>query len=193
MHLPKGDVLLHAGDLSYKGRREEVVDFLEWFSRQPFAHKIFIAGNHDFFFEKNAAADIEALIPAGVTYLNDSGTSINGLQVWGSPVTPFYFNWAFNRTRGEAIRKHWDLIPPDTGLLLTHGPVFGFLDLVSNEQHVGCQDLLRKVLTLQPRAHVCGHIHESYGHIKRAGVAFINASVVNERYELVNRPIVFGL
>ena len=52
IRLPKADVLLHAGDISYRGKKEESIDFLEWFAKQDFQYKIFIAGNHDFYFEK---------------------------------------------------------------------------------------------------------------------------------------------
>jgi Icc-related predicted phosphoesterase len=193
LKLPKGDVLLHTGDLTTRGRKDEAADFLGWFAQQPFAHKIFIAGNHDFYFEKAKAAELEALVPQGVTYLNDSGTEVNGLKVWGSPITPWFFDWAFNRHRGAEIRKHWELIPSDTNILLTHGPVHGFLDLTVTDQHVGCQDLLRQVLLIKPRVHIFGHIHEAYGSIRRSGVHFINASVVNERYILANKPVVFDL
>ena len=191
LKLPKGDVLIHAGDLSYKGTKEEVVDFLDWFSKQKFNYKIFIAGNHDFFFEKKSSVIIEELIPKNIIYLNDSGTEINGIKIWGSPVTPWFYNWAFNRHRGEDIKKHWDLIPADSDIVITHGPVYGFLDMTVSEQYAGCQDLLRKVLTIQPKVHVCGHIHEAYGLVKRSGIKFINASVVNEQYELANKPVVF--
>jgi Icc-related predicted phosphoesterase len=193
LRLPKGDVLLHAGDFSYKGKREEAVDFLTWFGKQNFAHKIFIAGNHDFFFEKASKSEIDKMIPETVTYLNDSGITIQGINIWGSPVTPWYYNWAFNRKRGPEIRKHWELIPAGTNVLMTHGPAYGFLDMVINDQHVGCQDLLRTLLTLKPKVHVCGHIHESYGAIKRSGIQIINASVVNEQYQLMNKPIVFDI
>ena len=193
LKLPKGDVLIHAGDISYKGTKEEIVDFLDWFSKQKFNYKIFIAGNHDFFFEKKNFLTIEELIPKNIIYLNDSGTEINGIKIWGSPVTPWFYNWAFNRHRGEAIQKHWDLIPADSDIVITHGPVYGFLDMVVSDQHAGCQDLLRKVLTIQPKVHVCGHIHEAYGLVKRSGIKFINASVVNEQYELANKPIVFEI
>jgi len=191
--LPKGDILVHAGDISYKGRKDELIDFLVWFSTQKFPHKIFIAGNHDFFLEHAGQNEIKKLIPEGVTYLNDSGITINGTKFWGSPVTPWFHNWAFNRHRGKEINKHWELIAPDTDVLITHGPVYGFLDQVINEQHVGCQDLLRHVLTIKPKIHLCGHIHESYGNIRRSEIQFINASQVNERYELTNRPVVFEL
>lgn len=193
LRLPKGDVLLHAGDITAHGGKDEAVDFLDWLAHQPFARKIFIAGNHDFFFERAAPALITSLIPDGVTYLNDSATEVEGWRIWGSPVTPWYHNWAFNRKRGAPIDQHWQRIPPDTQILLTHGPPYGFLDLVVEEQHVGCQDLLRRVLNLQPKVHVFGHIHEAYGNIVRSGIRFVNASVLNEHYRLMNKPIVFEL
>ncbi|HEU4472627.1 MAG TPA: metallophosphoesterase, partial [Flavisolibacter sp.] len=158
-----------------------------------FPYRIFIAGNHDFFLEKASPEEIKALMPEGVTYLNDSGFQVGNIKIWGSPITPWFFNWAFNRHRGASIRKHWDLIPSDTDVLLTHGPVYGFLDMIATEQHVGDQDLLRKVLAFKPKVHVFGHIHESYGMVKRSGILFINACQVNEQYQLLNKPIVFDL
>ena len=51
--LKPGTMLIHAGDITEYGTEDEVVDFLKWFSKQPFQYKIFIAGNHDLFW-KNA-------------------------------------------------------------------------------------------------------------------------------------------
>lgn len=191
--LPKGDVLLHAGDVSYKGNKEEVADFLKWFSKQPFTYKIFIAGNHDFYLEKTKATDLEKMILKNIIYLNDSGVTIEGLNIWGSPITPWFFNWAFNRHRGEEIQKHWELIPTNTDILMTHGPVLGINDTVLNSQHVGCRELLRKVIEIKPKVHVCGHIHEAAGVTEKFGAKFINACVLNDSYELVNAPVVFDI
>jgi Icc-related predicted phosphoesterase len=118
---------------------------------------------------------------------------LNGIKIWGSPVTPWFFNWAFNRHRGDPIKKHWDLIPGDTDVLITHGPVFSVLDKTSNGQHVGCEDLLKKVQEIKPKVHVCGHIHEAYGKVEETGTKFFNASILNERYLMVNSPIAFEL
>ena len=191
--LPKGDVLLHAGDISYKGKKEEIVDFLLWFAKLPFKHKIFIAGNHDFYLEKEKETNIQSLIPEGVIYLNDSEIVIDGIKIWGSPVTPWFFNWAFNRKRGKEIKKHWDKIPADTDIILTHGPAYGILDTVLNNTNTGCKDLLNTIERIKPKAHIFGHIHESYGASKKKGTYYVNASVLNESYELVNKPIVFDI
>jgi Icc-related predicted phosphoesterase len=188
--LPKGDVLVHAGDVSSRGLKAEVQDFLQWFAAQPFQHKIFIAGNHDFFFEKSSKTTIASQLPEGIHYLNDSGIAIDGVQFWGSPVTPFFHNWAFNRQRGSALRKHWDMVPEGTDVLITHGPPFGILDQVLNGRNNGDKDLLPCLERVQPKVHLFGHIHESYGKYQRNGTRFFNCSQLNESYELVNKPFV---
>ncbi|MDQ3277659.1 MAG: hypothetical protein M3Q06_05000, partial [Bacteroidota bacterium] len=116
-----------------------------------------------------------------------------GIKIWGSPYTPWFYRWAFNKKRGEAMARHWDSIPADTDFILTHGPVYGILDQVQSEQHAGDRDLLNKVLVVKPKVHVFGHIHESYGTIKRFGIRFVNACVLNESYEPANKPIQFEL
>lgn len=193
LRLPKGDVLLHAGDIGYRSSREEVVDFLDWFGKQPFAHKIFIAGNHDFFFEKEKSQAIQRLIPEGVHYLKDEALVIDGVKIWGSPYTPWFFRWAFNKKRGAPLARHWGNIPTDTDVLLTHGPAYGILDTVINEQNAGDKDLLSRVLQVRPKVHVFGHIHEAYGSVKRHGIKFINACLLNEMYELANKPVTFDM
>lgn len=193
LKLPKGDVLLHAGDVCYQSSRAEVLDFLDWFGKMPHPHKIFIAGNHDFFLERQTATSIKSLLPPGVHYLKEDAIVIEGIKIWGSPYTPWYYNWAFSKKRGSPMARHWSNIPSDTDVLVTHGPVSGILDTVVNDRHAGDKDLLKRILEVKPKAHVCGHIHEAYGSAKKHGVRFINASVLNERYELVNKPIVFEL
>lgn len=193
LKLPKADAIIHAGDVSYKGERSEVEDFLKWFGGLNYTYKIFIAGNHDFFFEKVAPATLLNLLPKDVIYLNDSGVTINNIKIWGSPVTPWFYNWAFNRARGEAINKHWKLIPADTDILITHGPAYGILDNIINGSNAGDKDLRKRIEAIKPKVHICGHIHEAYGSTKWNGTHFINATVLNESYELVNPPVVFDL
>ena len=193
LRLPKGDVLLHAGDVSYRSSLPEIEDFLTWFGKQPFTYKVFIAGNHDFFFEREKEATIKKLLPGGVFYLKDEACTIDGIKIWGSPYTPWFYRWAFNKRRGEPMAKHWSLIPDDTDVLLTHGPAYGILDTVLNETHAGDKDLLKKILEIKPKVHICGHIHESYGMVKRHNIRFFNACLLNEANELVNKPVIFDI
>lgn len=189
--LPEGDVIIHAGDISGRGTESQVREFIDWFSSLHYKYKIFIAGNHDFFLEKASAETVRSMIPSNIIYLNDSSVEIEGIKIWGSPVQPWFHDWAFNRQRGEDIRKHWNLIPADTDILITHGPVKGILDRTVYGQEVGCEDLLDIVKRNKPSVHICGHIHEAYGERINEQTRFINASVLNEDYFLVNSPIEF--
>jgi Icc-related predicted phosphoesterase len=193
LKLPEGDMLIHAGDVSGQGKQSEVENFLKWFSEQPHKHKIFIAGNHDFFFERMPEEYIASMIPDNVIYLNDSGVSVNGVNIWGSPVQPWFYDWAFNRQRGVNILQHWDLIPINTDILITHGPAHGILDQTQNGTKAGCVDLLNTVKKIRPKFSICGHIHEAYGQEISLGTTFINASVLDLSYQLVNKPIVFEI
>jgi predicted phosphodiesterase len=49
--LPGGDILIHAGDITSLGRKDEVKRFIKWFSKQEYKYKVFIAGNHDMTFD----------------------------------------------------------------------------------------------------------------------------------------------
>ncbi len=191
LNLPAGDIIIHCGDVSKRGGKTEIQTFLNWFAGLDFQYKIFIAGNHDFFFEDAQKDEIENLIPENIIYLNDSGITVEGIKIWGSPVQPWFYDWAFNRKRGKEIKKHWDLIPADTDILITHGPPFQILDKTKSGEYVGCEDLLYRVTETSIRVHAFGHIHEAYGEIKKEETTFINASVLDERYNLCHEPIVY--
>lgn len=191
--LPKGDVIIHAGDISQRGKESEILDFLNWFKDLDFKYKIFIAGNHDFFFEETSVKDIQKIIPENIIYLCDSGVEVEHIKIWGSPITPNFFDLAFNSDRGEPISKHWELIPSDTDILITHGPAFGKLDKTTRGENVGCEDLLHTIDKIKPKVHICGHIHEGYGQTTSSKTKFINASVLDEKYGLTNPPITFEL
>ena len=155
----------------------------------PHRHKVVIAGNHDFFFEKYPK-EAKRLI-TNAKYLNDSGILIEGLRIWGSPVQPWFYDWAFNRKRGKDIRKHWDLIPTTTDILITHGPPFGILDATDRGEKVGCEDLLDITQNrVRPKLHVFRHIHEAYGQHQVDDTLFVNASMVDLEYRPVREAIV---
>ena len=64
------------------------------------------------------------------------------------------------------------------------------LDYTISGEQVGCKDLFDRIMEVQPKIHVCGHIHWAYGQKNFFGVEFLNASVLNERYQYENAPIV---
>jgi Icc-related predicted phosphoesterase len=193
--LPGGDVIVCAGDVTNRGYSRPLRDFLEWFSILPYKHRIFIAGNHDFIFEnyRSKAAEILKEYP-DVIYLEDSEVIIDGVKFWGSPVSPWFHDWAFNRQRGDEIREYWYKIPLDTDVLITHTPPKGYGDYtLRTHDNVGCWDLFDIVTSqVKPKIHVFGHIHEGYGVDKNETTTFINASSVDFMYNPGNPPIVLS-
>jgi Icc-related predicted phosphoesterase len=192
LSLPDGDVLVFAGDMCRTEAHcvPEARAFLAWLADQPHAYKICIAGNHDWPFEFSYQP---VRIPSSITYLKDSGADVAGLRFWGSPIQPAFCDWAFNRERGEEIAKHWKLIPDDTDVLITHGPPWGILDRTQEGFPTGCEALADELRRIKPKLHVFGHIHEGYGQEQNNGTLYVNASVLDRRYRLVNAPVVVDL
>lgn len=184
------DLLIHAGDLSTMGKPAELSRFLNWYNDLPIPNKVFVAGNHDFLPEK-APPLFRSMLDnfSDLIYLENEEIVIDNLKIWGSPISPFFFNWAFNRHRGADIRRYWEAIPEDVDILVTHGPPLGFGDRTTRGELVGCKDLLDFVEKIKPKYHTFGHIHEGYGLYQNEDTTFINASVLNERYEMVNAPV----
>jgi Icc-related predicted phosphoesterase len=195
--LPGGDILIHSGDLTGRGQTNEIESFFKWYDKiDNYDTKVFICGNHDFGFEDDNEK-VKGLLTGYKTidYLQDELLMVGEdydtmIKIWGSPWQPEFHNWAFNLPRGEKIKEKWDMIPADTDILITHGPPLGKLDYVrySNE-NVGCEELMKRVEEIKPKIHVFGHIHQGYGYVFDGNTHYINAAVLNERYEFRNRPL----
>ena len=199
--IPDGDILIHAGDITAIGEKEIVTDFNKWLGKLPHKYKIVIAGNHDFCFE-NEHFQAETILTNAI-YLKNSGTEIEGLKIWGSPISPispkFGSDWAFSVERGPEIRKYWQQIPIDTDILITHCPPFGILDKNGFGSLEGCKDLLDIIQNqVKPRFHIFGHIHEAYGQVQIGQTTFINASMVDlqnwiTKYKILKQLRIFAI
>ena len=207
--LPGGDLLLHAGDIMNSGRNPvDIYQFCKWFNGlEQYDHKVFIAGNHDRMFE-NAPEEAMEIVNSykSIDYLQDDWVvvgdsdphdpNVKTAKIYGSPWQPEFYNWAFNLPRqGKELEAKWAAIPTDTDILITHGPVQGHLDTSGppyNEPNLGCPLLRHHIDTVsRPKIHVCGHIHGGYGYKFDGQTHFFNASILNERYEYVNKPVTF--
>jgi len=201
--IPECDILIHAGDWTHRGEEKLTIEFLQWFEAQTQAkHRVFIAGNHDFYPERHPESFrtlVRTLAPNCV-YLEDESVIIEGYKIHGSPVSPEFCDWAFNRYRGTDIQKHWDMIPADTEILVVHGPVLGYGDKLSEHGsepgvHIGCANLLN---TIDSRLKnlglvVTAHIHEGSGMYKHGDIIVVNAAVLDERYRMRNPPRIVTL
>lgn len=204
LEIPKCDVLVHSGDFSYTGDFQSIWEINEWFGKLKKEKKvkevIAVSGNHDRGFEQNPT--LFRSLMTNCIYLQDELTELMGFKWYGSPRTPFFNNWAFNEQRGADIKKWWDRIPDDTNVLITHGPPYGILDVNIEEiyslplgpEHLGCEELKKRIDELKNlKLSVFGHIHSSNGIEEHNGVKFVNASVLNESYEVVYPPRIVTL
>jgi Icc-related predicted phosphoesterase len=211
--LPSGaiDIAIFAGDAgTYKNPNQNVrsvLDFIDWYaSIENIKHKIWIAGNHCTSIEAGLVDAKKLSEEKGLIYLEDETIEIDGLKIFGSPWTPWFHSWAFNVNRGDEINKHWQKIEPNTDIIVTHGPPSNvdFLDRCIDGRKVGCADLTKRIVEVKPSLCVFGHIHEGYGYTKKEifsedfesvekVITFVNASVLNHRYEMTNKPIVVEL
>lgn len=195
------DVVVHSGDCSnYKDvarNSVEVLNFIEWYKNVPVKHKIYVAGNHDTSIERRlvTSADFHA---AGITYLENTGTMIEGIKFWGCPYTPTFGEWAFMKSRSK-MHNLWELMPDDTDVLITHGPPKGIRDLsfdrLGNLEMCGDLSLAKRCYALKDTLKlVCfGHIHnmkdidynQGISHYSRARTIFSNAACVYDgRFDL---------
>jgi Icc-related predicted phosphoesterase len=187
LHVPDGDILIHAGDFTlFNQNRDLVRDFNLWLFKLPHTRKYAIPGNHDF---KFADPKWRRLISAATLLLNE-GIVRDGIRIWGSPLTPSNFE-SFGATSEADCGRIFSRIPAGTDLVITHGPPYGILDVAgSGNRHQGCTHMLAAIRRVRPALHVFGHIHESYGMASVDGTVFVNAALAGPGYRLVRQPIV---
>ena len=191
LEVPDGDILIFAGDCSMVGSSEALHRFNEWLGKLPHEHKFWTYGNHEWTCDpnnRNYCSGYEKIITNG-KQLNGNGAEVDGFKLWGSPMAPRFHGWAFGLEAYETFR-YWRHIPENTDVLITHGPPRGIMDQNGIGEHCGCPNLTERVQQITTRVHVFGHIHTQYGVEERDGTRYVNASVLDDRYELVREAIV---
>ena len=164
----KIDLVIHSGDATNPRdpylSEDEMQSFISWYTLLPIKYKVFVAGNHDVCIERNFIKkdDFER---ADIIYLENDWIEIEGLKIWGSPITPSFGNgWAFNKNRAKT-NEVWKHIPDDTDIVVVHGPPKGILDLsfdvTGKLEFCGDTSLKKRMLDVNPKLCLFGHIHNS--------------------------------
>ena len=190
--IPDGDILLVAGDITRKGTLSNLLDFVLFLRTLPHRYKVFIGGNHDWCLQEKKEDILNLLSNHNCIYLENSSVEIEGLKIWGSPWTNRFYDWAFMAEEKE-LKKIWDIIPIDTDIVMTHGPVYGILDKTIRHINAGSESLLKRVKVIKPKVFIGGHIHEGRGVVIGKNAVYINPSICNENYEPINKPIVYEI
>jgi len=211
--LPGGDLLILAGDYTSSDKVKQWAEFFAWLKKQKYTKKILVAGNHDHLLEKGfpkhqkEADDLKEVqefleINEDFEYLCDSSTEYNGLKIWGSPHSLWFQGinpkcTAFS-TDETTLKKHYNKIPCDIDILVTHTPPWGMLDRNLNNESCGSLSLRNHTLCRERftnlKLHVFGHIHEEGGKMfETTFCKFVNASIMNEFYIPKNKIITLEL
>jgi Icc-related predicted phosphoesterase len=195
LEIPKDiDMVIHSGDCSNPRdpyiNEPELRNFIDWFSSLDIKHKIYVAGNHDTSIEKGLVTKKD-FHEKGIIYLENETISIEGFNIFGSPHTPMFGNWAFMKARHKLERIWSKAIAENTDVVICHGPPRGVLDLSYDRYNVlescGDKSLMNRINEVQPKLVLFGHIHNNKG-IENTGTRtlygldtiFSNGSVVTD-------------
>ena len=201
--MPKGDILIHAGDFTLFGRDtprnstgnlhendNPLQDFNDWLGSLDYKYKIVVNGNHECNAKwKNRAKE---LLSNGVLLLNDvleidlnelklesndkkeSRNGGNILRIYG-----MQFYWPTLDGNNPYHAKVYDF-PKAIDILITHTPVEGFVD-----QDRGCPALRKLVYEIKPKIVINGHEHNATGIVESSTtddendsskIVFVNAA-----------------
>jgi len=152
------------------------------------------------------------------TFLCDSEVTAGGARIYGSPWCPrrrrrpkadepqppapplppgaTVPHWpprgrggVFMAASEEELAEHFNAIPGEIDVLLTHTPPLGHGDLTASGEHVGSTALLGAIERVQPSLAVFGHIHEGRTDPTRAGRALCaNSAICDRWFEPRNQP-----
>jgi Icc-related predicted phosphoesterase len=158
-------------------------DFRPWLEKVPADEIVGIAGNHDYVFEHH---DLVPDLPW--TYLEDAEANVLGFKVYGTPWVPNLPFWAFYGD-DRRLKMSREAIPSDLDILMTHGPPYGYGDIVGAKYgpragtSVGDIPLRDSLDRINATLHVFGHIHEGRGTWNRDGHIMANVAMVDEFYD----------
>ena len=186
--LAAGDILIHTGDWTNRGRADVHADFNDWLGeiKHKFKYIVVVAGNHEWSDPSLATtitspkAYLSSQLSNATHVLEHEGVELCGVRIYGSPWLPgARHGWpeiqvskdtAATDARGSTstVRHRFSEIPPGCDVLLTHGPPRGVFDVCESKCSWGSSVALRDAITTAaPAVHCFGHLHEQRGTWRR--------------------------
>lgn len=190
LELPPGDILIHAGDFSNRGKEDEIKEFDAWLGELEYKHKVVVPGNHDTGTDGKAllkdrkqrekeGETLEEAVLENATLLSNKMVEVEGLRVFGFPFTldKWGLSWWAHGVEGEVemenMLEEFNKMSENDGgvdILVTHSPPHGVGDTNSLGLRCGSHTL-RSLLQVddsqQPGLWVFGHIHKCGGQAYR--------------------------
>lgn len=180
-------------------------EFKPWAASLPVEQIFFIAGNHDFWFERNDLTahqifsshdKVRYLKNEYVDYLSTQDSKI--YRIFGTPYCHQFGNWAFMRDE-ETLAKKFSQIPGNVDILLSHDAPYGTSDICfegfsAGKGHIGCPELRDAIIASKPKYNFHGHLHSTnHGEEILGETKVYNTSILNEQYNLVYEPLMIRI
>jgi Icc-related predicted phosphoesterase len=179
--------------------------FIPWCAEQPVDKVYLVAGNHDFFLEKQISIARSMLLGTNITllydeevhYIDKSARRI--WSIWGSPLCHKFGNWAFMYS-DEYNKSQFEKIPSGIDILLTHDAAYEHndqcLEFPNGERYIhrGNIPLKEVIEQRKPKYHFYGHLHSSEHKLSDFnGTQSACVSLVNEEYLKTYQPLYLDL
>ena len=194
--VPQGDMLILSGDIVPLNVQSNDTSsffwfkdkFIPWVLSAPVCHVVFIGGNHDFYLQnKGWRFNNEKL-----HYLCASSTTIDGVKFYGWPYIKHMVRWAFSdlQINYEDMESADVLISHDTPRIING--TFSERDVVRYRTAPGNAELANQMHKY--KYCLCGHWHEgNHALTAHDGCGIYNTSLLNDRYEPVNNPLILEI
>ena len=198
-----GDILpLHCQSKAIESRLWLIDEFKPWAASLPVEQVFFIAGNHDFWFERNDLMAHQIFSPHDkVRYLKNeyidyiSSQDAKIYHIFGTPYCHIFGNWAFMRSE-EILAKKFSQIPNNIDILISHDAPYGTSDIcfegwAADGRHKGCPELRDAIIASKPKYNFHGHLHSTnHGEELLGDTKVYNVSILNESYDFVYDPLI---
>ena len=170
--------------------------FIPWCNNLPCEKVVFIAGNHDFYFERHPDR-VKRLLEGQdkIVYLDCESYEYKGKTIYGTPWCKPFYNWAFMEETTKSDERYKDIQHMD--ILMTHDAPYGVSDILLQKDcwwadgtHIGNLALRNLIERVEPSLNLHGHLHSTNREAEYLGKTKIhNVSLLNENYEMIYTPI----
>lgn len=192
LYVPDGDAVIHCGDFSAHGTLYDILSFNNFLGSLKHKVKVVGAGNHDVFVQSELG--MAKIHMSNAKLVVHEPFMLSDKKCFFTSYLPYYNKWAFEVADDKARGKLFAQIPDDTEILFSHCPPYGILDVIDSGENIGDHELLKRVRDLKHlKYHIFGHAHASHGITDIRGVQYINCSIMDDRYDVVNQPMIVDI
>jgi predicted phosphohydrolase len=173
--------------------------FIPWCNNLPCEKVVFIAGNHDFYFERHPDR-VKRLLEGQdkIVYLDCESYEYKDKIIYGTPWCKPFYNWAFMEETSKSDERYKDVQHID--ILMSHDASYGVSDVLlqncwwADGTHIGNLALRTLLDRTNPSLYVFGHLH-SCQHERRLhnDTSVFCVSLLDENYKMTYEPLYFNL